>query len=329
MIMFAIPDKADRACFAMTCVRIFSLVEEHWLEHFTEDIRRPRLLCAGDYARWKDVGRESLKAFRTLKHQKSMILLDLTEKDYDTGKFMKKASPYQVIGALPLLPAHQPSRKAKKDPLTTSLRQIGQVVWKRLVRDLPPAERPSDDQYSSESFASVKHMLPEASILYRSLLHPQVTGPRDSALVKPPRVLRNHTKKVFVLEQPMFSELKGMYGGPLPTLGHVALSQVCRSQEGDSTMKSVNTFGGWPGNELDVISESDFVEHLKTMKLEDVQSWNNITPLVLRLLEGIIGDDPDCRRYPSSEAQESLRNKVAHQGATAEQLLPKYKEEAT
>ena len=321
-IIASISDHVNRYCFGLTCVRLFALCEERWLKRYHTDFQRPRLLCVGDYSPWDAIGRTAFQEFRTLQHRTSAFNIHVDESTrtelfcFEDTKKMK--NPFDVAEYLEDLPKY--SADSQRDALSTSLSILGEKVWKRIRQDADGDVTLSSLLATSGKVVSGILLHPEALVLHRSLINPRTTLLKASQLGKQTTVLRNHTKRVFVTERPLFTGFKKRFGHTAPTFAQAVLSQICRSNQDDRTM-IIDLGGPWAGDELDIVSEGEFLENLKILRPEEVKAWGNVSNQMLTdlwelLFAAALDLSPETERWKIS-----LEKQIKLRGRTAEDFL--------
>jgi len=174
-----------------------------------------------------------------------------------------------------------------KDPVGHTFKHLTKAIRSRLVMQAPLRNR---EEYIGRLFElgiiSQKSYVweglrTEADLFGRSLLEllrksRYLNFGRRS---KQTYVLRNHSKKVFVLEDPFITSFAECIGteGQL-TLEHVALSQCGRSADPsvsmavDASDELIN--GPWSGDELDTVTEKEFRRSFRSGE-EVSAEWRN------------------------------------------------------
>ena len=264
-----------------------------------------------------------MEAFKSL-HLRPSVLAE--QQEFRSDEYMQSTTPYYAISSLYTLPDVTPNDD-QTNPLSSSLRQLGFKVWHRIIPKTSSEElRSLFAAISPEKIKDISNFsaYPEAFAIQRSLISARTTAAMPSALENQPRVLCNITKRLFVLEEPMYTALKkAAQRTDLPTLGHVVLSQICRSDEGDWTLPSVSIEGPWAGDELEIVPELVFLERLQSLDLAAVRKWRNETGKILDLLWGLIEVYSNHSGAGASKNAEQKRvlDRQFKPGKTAEEIL--------
>lgn len=279
--MLSVEDDVDRYCLGLSCTLLFSICEERWLKTYTETFRRPRLIAvAAKESPWSSIPQGSMHYFRHLRNRESIST--------DTDSTPDPIEPYNVIKDLPRIP--ESNSISTPDPLVFVLRQLGEKVWERMAQNMQPLQREELDPVITTREITVDEAMtagiPEAFILSRSLMFHIPTPAKPSPFTDQPRVLRNHTQKVFALEDPLFSMYRkgfqagkpitgGLFAGVtdrMPTFAYMVSTRIFASIADDPAVT-----GEWAGNEIDVVSETEFYRDLTLLTAKDCAEWKNFS----------------------------------------------------
>ena len=263
----------DRYCFGMSCVRLFTIIEEHWLVHLLDVYHlKPRILALGDYATWNDLPSSSLHAIR--QHQTLLNFEDSPEED----------AQYVLERLYPVI----------RNPVEDLLKKLLIAVWDRLLQNAPRRVKYQlnyltylEYPWLSGCPQTVKKIQTEMEVLRLSLadfvnekrgfVYSRINSTPTAKWE--PYALCNYSKKTFVLQHPFITTFDECIGEPgILTLAHVALSQCCRSEDSSVAMSHdvseelVN--GPWAGDELKIVSAFEFRMMFRSGK-EDAEEWKN------------------------------------------------------
>jgi len=325
-ILFDVDDEVDRFCLGLTCLQLFTLAEEQWLAHITNAYKvRPKLLCIGDSADWD-----------CLPPSCTSILQDL-QSTKKVGRMYWDERPHTIVDALKKLP-----ERPNESLLNTLRRRLGLTVWRRVLLQAPVKERGMYDALFHKGSAAWRSRtpafpgIPEARIIHASLFDDSWSLEESFAEHEIGRhyVLRNHTKKTFVLEDPFITSFaecidqkaEGYDRFPSMELQHIALAQCCRSSSSrfhiDEGLAEELANGPWAGDELDIVSERAFRMSFRGGG-EDPHVWKNDGARLLDLMWRIVLSENMLNHHHRGEHEAlkaSIRSRVVP-GKTIEELL--------
>ena len=308
-ILLSVEDDVDRYCLGLSCIRLFSVCEDVWLKKYTDAFKRPRLLVVARGSAWESIPQNTMHHFRPIRSRQSTIEGPIPEQP------ASEAQPYDAICKLARLPSY--TSEAVSDPLVVLLRQLGERVRERMFpstssdgRDGMPSDF-TDAPTASEAAATFRT---EASVLSRSLLSHIPTPTQPSPLIGQPKVLRNHSKKLFVLEGPLCSVYRQCFGKQVsPNFSYMVCSRIFI----DSRTFSAE----WVGDALDVVSEAEFCQDLEMLTVEERAQWENFSG---KAMEGVWELGKQLYRESAVTDEKEVRALVARElgpGKTVEELL--------
>jgi len=335
-ILMSVADHVDRYCLGLSCGRMFTICEEIWLSRYHEAFRRPKLLVTVDSVGWAHVPEHCAYLLEGLHERKSVLNFEfgsqLTQDAFDADAFLpleERTIPVEkVIDRMPVLP--QPFSASgttpESDPLAILLRQLGDKVWKRILdRILLDHENLStifsSADYSTAYAAAISTDIPEALVLCRSLMfHIPTTIPPPITLPSEKRrmVLRNHTKKIFVLEEPLRSVFEKCFpkSPQALDLSTIAFYQVLTPTLLDRLVLGLT----WAGDELDVVSVQEFQMDLRLMTIETSAEWVNQSGKVMeKYWEGTVPSETTVAESVLV-ASKAYLNAQLHPGLTSAEL---------
>lgn len=325
-ILLDIDDEVDRFCFGMTCVHLFTLCEEYWLRTYKVGSKKPRFICIADFTEWAGFLRPSFELF-------ALFLSD-----------SKTPEQYLLdIKSTPDTPTLLPLSAASSGPTMFALRRLAVKAWKRLL----PVESKTinvDESVSScdrlirsslkearNEFCALGIEASDAEVILRSLMRQLPVPIKSPDAPNAKKVLRNHTKKLFVLAHPLIDvhfetfDAKAAYGMDT-TLVQLALSQICFPEDDGSNPRGLRSVpweivnASWAGDSLDIVSESELLSDFRSGVL-DPKKWVNDTGRMMEYAWAINSRQLSPRRGVNMEERKSYLDSVLLPGKTPEELL--------
>ena len=214
VILLNVQDDVDRYCLGLCCVRLFNICEEVWLNDYTRGFQRPRFLCIEGRVAWPAIPESCVHLLQSLLKRPSSLVLGsvpgFQQGDFESDILLllerRHIPPLHVMRHLEMFP--ESSIEPDINPLVVMLRRLGEKVWARMTAENYDSLKAVFDLTGSIFSGSIPE-IPEAHVLSQSLMfHVPTTFHSSSPTRSQATVLRNHTKKLFVLQEPMKSMFK-------------------------------------------------------------------------------------------------------------------------
>ena len=243
VILLNVKDDIDRYCLGLCCVRLFNICEEVWLNSYTRGFQRPRFLCIEGKVAWSAIPESCVHLLHGLRQRPSSLVLGsvpgFQQGDFESDILLlerRHILPLHVMRHLEMFPEH--SIEPDINPLVVMLRRLGEKVWARITAEKHESLKAMFDSMGSISSYAVSGgilEIPEAHVLSQSLMfHVPTIFHSSSPTVSQAKVLRNHTKQLFVLQEPMKSMFKECFDrDDLPNFTSLVFSRVFISEDTD------------------------------------------------------------------------------------------------